>query len=590
MILAVSIILSFIAVRGFRFNLTADGLALGNTESFAWLLLFFFFLRVLYLTFTEKDRARIITAGLFGLIIGIFYTLGLSFEKRGNLTWIMGSASYLVNYLNLFFSNLVLYYCFAYQSFRFIAKASVYKADRHKRLFSFKTVLLVWLGFMVFYILWYLFNYPGIITLDTLDQLKQAADISPLNDHHPVLLTLLMRAVILPVEKMTGSIQAGVGICSFLQMAVLTFVFALTYERILYYVNNRTLRALIFLAFAIYPVNSMYSVTLWKDILFSACLLLLLLCVDFIAEDAPAFLENKKNCFLLCLVLLLLLLTRHNGIVIVLAMTLVFVFAYPVYRKRLLCVCLGSLLLWAAFQYLLLPALRVTKLDSGLMLSLPNQQIARTLYYHNEEFTEDELEKINSYYTVPEVWRYYRPKLSDAVKDRFISERYEENRGEFLSLWMRLGLRYPGDYLEAFLHNCYGYWFPETNYWITATGVEAGAKEIGISSAPILQSAVISRINNFQMEQKFNKIPVLALFFKPGACWWVWMFCACFCLYRNKRKLILFVPGLMLWLPILFSPVYCEFRYVYGLFICLPLLLASTLTVRQADNAKNKTA
>ena len=204
MILAVSIILSFIAVRGFRFNLTADGLALGNTESFAWLLLFFFFLRVLYLTFTEKDRARIITAGLFGLIIGIFYTLGLSFEKRGNLTWIMGSAGYLVNYLNLFFSNLVLYYCFAYQSFRYIAKASVYKADRHKRLFSFKTVLLAWLGFMVFYIPWYLFNYPGIITLDTLDQLKQAADISPLNDHHPVLLTLLMRAVILPVEMMSS--------------------------------------------------------------------------------------------------------------------------------------------------------------------------------------------------------------------------------------------------------------------------------------------------------------------------------------------------------------------------------------------------
>ena len=38
------------------------------------------------------------------------------------------------------------------------------------------------------------------------------------------------------------------------------------------------------------------------------------------------------------------------------------------------------------------------------------------------------------------------------------------------------------------------------------------------------------------------------------------------------------MPGLSLWLGILISPMYNEYRYVYGLFTALPLLLVAGLT------------
>src|SRR5262245_4205108 len=40
---------------------------------------------------------------------------------------------------------------------------------------------------------WYAAQFPSTGTLDTLDQLRQAAGTAPLNDAHPIALTLILR-------------------------------------------------------------------------------------------------------------------------------------------------------------------------------------------------------------------------------------------------------------------------------------------------------------------------------------------------------------------------------------------------------------
>ena len=93
-------------------------------------------------------------------------------------------------------------------------------------------------------------------------------------------------------------------------------------------------------------------------------------------------------------------------------------------------------------------------------------------------------------------------------------------------------------------------------------------------------------IYQWYTEREYNKTPVLPLFFKPGAMWWLWIFCSAYCLYNNRKKYVLFLPGLLVWLTLQFSAVYCEFRYSYPLFTCLPLLLAATLSPEQSPQKK----
>ena len=72
MALIFSVFLSFLAVYGFRYEVTDNYLVLTNTYSFFWLLLFCFFVWTLNRVMHEKDRSLLLCSALFALIISTF--------------------------------------------------------------------------------------------------------------------------------------------------------------------------------------------------------------------------------------------------------------------------------------------------------------------------------------------------------------------------------------------------------------------------------------------------------------------------------------------------------------------------------------
>lgn len=577
MILAAAIMISFLAVRGFRFNITVNGFELVNTESFIWLLLMIFFVCVIIRSSKETDKRLKAYSALFSILIALFYCLGISFEKRESIHWIWESRSALLNYLNLFFSHFVLYYCCAFLLFQFLRDRPSEPAANGSKNFSGRKVLLYWGLLLIAYIPWYLYCYPANMTYDSAAQVYDAIHVEKLSDHHSAFLDLVLRCILLPVERLTGSLQIGIGICSFLQMLLMTFIFALCFERITHYIRIPLIKVLIFAWFALYPGNTLFSVTLWKDIPFSICFLGLLLCVDSAAENDISFFHNKKCLFWLAFTLTLLPLTRHNGLLIVIFLPIFFLLRFRPFKRQILTVTgiiCAALCIW---NYLLCPLLNVERVGSGLILSLPQQQMARAISEHYEEISSEDLALYDSWYDSPEIWRNYNGIFADPIKDHFSMSQYQQNPGAFFNLWLKLGKKYPVTYLEAVLHNTYGYWFPETQYWTTFYGVIMGQQIGDIHAAPIYKSPIVDKIYNWHAYHQDLKIPLLPLLFSRGACWWIWLFCGCWCLYQNRKKFILFLPGLLLWLSILPSPVYNEYRYVYGLFIGLPLLLAASL-------------
>ena len=583
--LFISFVLSFIAVRGFRFELTGEGYAGTNTNtvSFVWLLLFLFFFAVILNSLRETDRKLIGISCLFAFITAAFYIAGISFEKKESLSWIWGSRATLMITLNLLFSHAAVYYCFAFLAFRLLRGASAGGISAGKRSFSLRNFLLILGLLLVIYIPWYLFYFPGILTDDSNSMIFDALGSKDLSNHHSAFLVLVIKSILVPVRHLTGSLQAGIAVFIFLQMSVMVIIFSLTLERIFSYTRNSILRALAFLWYAAYPANTNYCMILWKDILFSGCFLAFLLCADRAAEDEDLFFGKASDRFRLFITALLLPLLRHNGLLITVLSGFCFFLGFKKYRGYVLRIFGCALAVYGIWTYAVLPAMNVKEVEPALMLSVPQQQIARTLAGHHSELGKEELAALEAYFDIPEIWNEYHALLSDHVKMHFRNEVFKKDPGTFFRLWLKLGLRYPMDYIEAFLHNNYGYWFPETGSWVAYHGMMVTERIEDTHPAPVLKSGIMDRIWHWYSYREYMKMPLLPLLFSPGAFFWLWLFCGCYCLYNNRRKFIVFIPGLSLLLGVLISPVYNEFRYVYGLIIGLPLLMASAFRVKRND-------
>lgn len=575
---AAALFLSLIAVHGFRFEFGAKVLVLRNMESFIWLLLFLFFAGFFYKTHKSPNRRLKCYAAVFALIIAFFHVVGGSLERMTGVAWILQNKSMLINFLNIYYFFFCLYYCFAFIAFSCLDNFSIRNIRPAVKSISMKHVLIIWGILLLCYIPWFFYFYPAILTEDSGAQVYDAITTNTLSDHNPAFVTLLLRAVILPVLKLTGSLQISISVCSFLQMMIVTFVFALAFVRICAYIHSNLLRGLFFIWFAFYPVNNIYSITMWKDILFSVCLLWFSIIIDECTEDEAAFFSSRRNLIRLLLSMLLLPLLRHNGIAVSAGMSIYFLFRFKNFRRKIAAVSFGALLLFTVWKILLLPAMNVRKSPSFELLNVPLQQISRVLSNHHGEISPWMLEDIQSYFTKPEFWEEYWEKIADPIKIQFNNQAYENDPGKFLSLWIRLGKQYPVEYLEAYLQNNYGYWFPETSWWINGLGVRINVVLEGVHQAPIIRFKLTDEIYKWYAAREYNKTPVLPLFFKPGAVWWLWVFCGVYALYQNRRKYVLFLPGFLIWITLQFSAVYCEFRYAYGLFVCLPLLLAVSLT------------
>ncbi len=573
------ILMSALAVYGRRVEISAEGLVPGGKPVWVLVLAFVSFALLLYFAFRDADRRRVKYAALYALMLALFRVVGSCFEKMEALRPVLIGKRNMLKYLNLIFSCWTLYFCLAWVLFKLISRSAAKEGSPMKP-FSWKRVLIIWAVFALYYFGWYLFCYPGIMTYDTGAQFRDAIDHATLSDHHSAFVTLLIRLVFDITYPFTGSFQLSAGILTLLQMLILTFVFALGAERAARYAAHTLTKVLIFLYFGAYPIHNLYAVTLWKDIPFSVCVLAFMLCLDSALRDEEGFFAKKTNCLLMFVSLALLPLLRHNGIAVSLGMAIVMLICFKKCRRFAASVAGGALALFAVWKLVICPQIVTSKWASRESLCVPLQQAARIFQEHRDELDEETIAAWQEYFKEPEFWSVYWGINADPVKALFRSERFDENPARFFRLWTDLVRRYPLTAVESFLHNNYGYWFPDTQYWISSIGVIVTGTIGDIHTQPPAKLPWVERIYHWYAYHEYRVLPQGYLLTSRGFCFWIWLFCGMYCLYNNRRKFPLFMIGFFIWAPILFSPIYAEFRYVYGLFTCLPLLMASTLSAR----------
>lgn len=452
------------------------------------------------------------------------------------------------------------------------------KPVKNADILTFFFLLLCWLPVL-------LAVYPGFFVYDAQDEYLQVASRN-FTTHHPLVHVLMLGGIICAVHKVTDSYNLGIACYMLVQMCIVAGGFTCLLAWLRKKKIGKTLRILSLLYFAFFPVIVMFTLCSAKDTIFTVALLLLLLCMLEMGIAEESFFDSRVKMAFFVLSALTMLLFRKNGIYAFAVLIPVLLFYHKKYMKKM-----GFLLAVVLASYFLVngglkTVLHAQDTENQEILTVPIQQLARTYKFNKEIFTEDEIAALHE--ILPEeALALYNPKLSDPVKCRFQNEAYAADKWKYAGLWLKIGLKKPLSYINAWLANSYGFWYPDTvidvysgNTVFTFTygdscyfGYEVELPGVRASKIPWLDEAY--RRLSLELEQE--KIPIVSMIYSPGCLFWCFAFVFCYVLYRKRYHII--IPYLMvflIWLTVLLGPTYLP-RYVLIFWFGLPLFAAVML-------------
>ncbi len=433
--------------------------------------------------------------------------------------------------------------------------------------FYMAVIFLAWLPVFLAY-------YPSVFAYDAEGQLYQviAHDYST---HHPLIHTLFLGAFF-KLGGMFGSYSLGMALHSVMQMLLMAAVFA--YALLCLYKEKipAVLRFLLLAFYAAFPTNSILALSTTKDVLFAALVLLYVLCLHKSVSAGKAAVA----------VAVLMLLFRNNAVYALLA-EIPFVWfllrkGKSQQRKKYLINTLAALLLFAVASAGLKA---VTGADNGSpreMLSVPLQQMARVRVKQEERIEPKLREELEKYLPSEWVFAAYNPYLADPVKNRAI---IHDDPAGLLKTWLRLFVKFPQTYIDAFLDNSVGYWFLEdtTHSRIYGIGTQSGFGYLSTDNrtmpagCEIVRHSYLPGLRSFMeeivSENAYQKIPVLSVIFAPAFYFWLLALYVTAKLYQKEYERV--VPAVFLctyYLTLLLSPTVL-IRYMYPFVVSVPVLL-----------------
>lgn len=439
---------------------------------------------------------------------------------------------------------------------------------------AFLFLLLCWLPV-------FLAVYPGFFVYDAQDEYIQVATRT-FSTHHPLVHVLLLGGMICAVHKLTDSYNLGIACYMVFQMAVAAGVFTFLFSYLRKKRVSRMVRLVGLLWLGTFPTVVMFTLCSAKDALFTLALLLLLICLLELGRDEENFFASKGWRFLFVISGMAMMLFRNNGFYAFLVMIPLLLIGKKGRRRQLLllsaCAVAGCLLVNGGLKL----ALHADDSEYQEILTVPIQQLARVYKYAPESFSKEDRDILHEVLS-EEALSLYTPRLSDPVKYRFNNEAFAKEKGRYAALWLRIGMRKPLIYLNAWWLTSYGFWYPDMvinvyggNTVFTFTyrdnsyfGYEVELPGVRESKIPWLNEVY----RKLSLEVWKEKVPVLSWLFSPGAMFW--LYALLFARLLNNRRyemLYPFLPILLVWLTVLLGPTYLP-RYVLFFWYALPLFL-----------------
>lgn len=480
-------------------------------------------------------------------------------------------------------------------------KNRVGKADRDSKELSGRTKRRIfWFGWLAVFVCWipvFLAYYPAIMSYDFHRQSAEAyKGYIWFNDHHPLVHTFLIRVFFLLGEAI-GSYELGMAVFSILQMAILSVILAYSCNVVGRMTGKVWPAVVMAVIYGLLPVHPVLALSMTKDILFSAFFLLLVLLIwerrQFFTGQYADTGKGKFKLWSLAVAIvvvgILTMLFRNNAVYAFAIFAVFYVLCASKERLVIAVLCVAVIAGGLGCKTAIREAMDAGTGSKMEMYSVFVQQFARVGRNQREILTQEEYEIID-YYVPERLWNRYNPPLSDTIKGEITVSSYalwKDDIPGMLSDWVKIGLRYPNEYMDAFLAITSGFWFmddvshaevlnygADTNMGLLYTFNASSSDAFeGVESNSLLPG-LLSIYQKIVNGNSYYGWPVLSILFKPA--FYSWLLVLCFFSYRYvkepKKQLLALFPLLYL-LTMLLGPV-VNMRYAYPIMIVVPVLLA----------------
>lgn len=454
----------------------------------------------------------------------------------------------------------------------------VFNKNKYRLLIFALIILLCWTPILISL-------FPGTFSNDTFGQISQLYYLrlgGGLQDNHPVLTTLLIGNMILPLSLVTGNWHLFMFIYVIIQAIATSLVFAYTliYAKEKLKLNNKFI--IFFLAiYCLLPIFPGAVQAINKDALFSWIYVLFAINYIEIVRTNGENLKNNKSLILMIILSILCSLTKKVGMYVILLSFIPMFFTKILNKRRIMVPFICTIIFMMIIMPILFEMFGIGKGGQQEKYSLLFQQTARYLKYHMNDTTEEEIQIIEEVIgkDVNKIVEVYDPILADPVKG-FVQMTEDENYIKYLKVWAKQGLRHPKTYLDAANAMLSGWisfreykplmnmnWHSQLNTFITPKWV--AERDVTKESAEFIQNAY----------DKIYEIPIFGIVLSKGL-YTVLIPGFAFCSvikYKSKRNWLVIVPMILsLILGCFLAPASNNWegqRYLY------PVIYTSVLTL-----------
>ncbi|MCR4695990.1 MAG: DUF6020 family protein [Lachnospiraceae bacterium] len=455
---------------------------------------------------------------------------------------------------------------------------------------SWIIILLCWLPILLAY-------WPGIMSYDSHRQFNEAYN-NIFWELQPIAHTFLIRLALIIGQKI-GSLEVGISIYSLLQMTTLSIALGYVTSFIYKLCKKKLVVIVSLLFYAILPITSVLSISVTKDIFFTA--FFLILCTALIERFCTQ--EKYPIVFEIIIVVsgALMMLFRKNGIygfvlyTIVFAISLLIILAKKKKNDKKgskkyivsIIICVITILAGLLTMNVVKLSLHAGNGPAIEKYSVMIQQFARVAYYHKDTLSTEDAKIIDTYLPGYSSDPQYHFSLADAPKYNANGDAFSDT-SKFLKDWIHIVVTYPEDCLDAYLGLVSGYFFTDDlaisrylgygrdnmrglleTFNAVKPGVEGDVHIESVSKLPRLQYFIEGIVSN----EEYLYYPIVPILFRPAFYIWVAITCIAILIYKKRYQLFL-VSSLQIayFLTVLLGPV-ANIRYAFQIILFVPLFI-----------------
>ena len=434
-------------------------------------------------------------------------------------------------------------------------------------------LILLWLPIFAAY-------YPAVFSYDAEMQLYQVISRN-YSTHHPLIHTLIMGGFMKAGFNESG-IGDGMAAYAITQSVLMAFMIgaALTTPWKKRRILGQTRIILLTAFYGVFPVFGILMISTTKDILFAGFVLIFsMLLVDSY--------DSHLQFVAIGIFGTLMMLFRNNAMyamVVMLVLTFICSFeklkGISAYGRRITITILLSIIVSAGILGGLKNLLNAEAGSPREALAIPIQQMARVKVLHADEISGELRDNLSS--LIDDEWAdRYDEHLADPIKERISMKQ----PGNFIRTWIKLGLKYPADYIDAWLLTTEGAWYVRdtscnriygegrlTGFGYLSTDIRNMPEGFEVRRESMLPG-LLDILESIVSDNSFEKIPVIRLIFSPALYFWLLMLYAYRCLIsRNKRAILPALFLMVYFLTLMMSPAILV-RYMLPYMLVSPILL-----------------